>query len=59
MADSIGIKRRWYQGDHYDICLAYRVKAVRLGAVEVDRREVVDVRRRNRVNLDLWRGDIA
>lgn len=22
MADRIGVARRWYQGDHYDICLA-------------------------------------
>ena len=22
MADSIGVARKWYQGDHYDICLA-------------------------------------
>ena len=35
MADAIGIKRKWYQGDHYDICMEYRVYAVKLGAVEI------------------------
>lgn len=28
MADKIGVARRWYQGDHYDIALVKRAKAV-------------------------------
>ncbi len=40
MAGRIGVKRRWYQGDHYDICLAKRTLAVRLGAVEVSMRQL-------------------
>lgn len=35
MADRIGVARRWYQGDHYDICLAKRALAVAAGAKEV------------------------
>lgn len=46
MADSIGVARRWHQGDHYDICLSKRAEAVRLGAVEVTRREMARIRRR-------------
>jgi hypothetical protein len=38
MAARIGVARRWYQGDHYDVCLASRSAAVRAGAVEVDMR---------------------
>jgi hypothetical protein len=38
MADEIGVARRWFQGDHYDICKAKRALAVRFGAVELDRR---------------------
>ena len=35
MAAKIGIARRWYQGDHYDISLSKRALAVKLGAVEI------------------------
>ena len=35
MADKIGISRRWFQGDHYDICLSKRARAVAAGAVEI------------------------
>lgn len=40
MAKSIGVARRWYQGDHYDICLAMRAKAVKLGAKELTQMEL-------------------
>jgi hypothetical protein len=39
MAARIGIARKWYQGDHYDICLTKRALAVKLGAVEVTLRQ--------------------
>jgi hypothetical protein len=35
MAKSVGVARRHFQGDHYDICLSMRNKAVKFGAVEV------------------------
>lgn len=45
MADKIGVARRWFQNKpgfpHYDICKVKRAEAVRLGAVEADRREFV------------------
>ena len=31
MAAQIGVARRWYQGDHYDISLGKRALAVRYG----------------------------
>lgn len=45
MAGKIGVARRWIQhegtpDEHYDICLSMRARAVRLGAVEVTRREL-------------------
>lgn len=40
MADKIGVARRWYQGDHYDICLSKRAKAVEKGAVEITLRQL-------------------
>lgn len=49
MADKIGIARRWYQGDHYDICQAKRALAVRHGAQELTQMQlgrIVIARRR-------------
>lgn len=45
MADRIGVARRWYQSDHYDICLAKRALAVKHGAHEVTQRELVKLLR--------------
>lgn len=39
MADQIGIKRQWYQGDHYDICLSKRTLALKAGAIEITARQ--------------------
>lgn len=46
MADSIGVARKWYQGDHYDICKSKRTLAVEFGAVEVSSREMVKIVRK-------------
>jgi hypothetical protein len=35
MADKIGIARKWYQADHYDVCISKRELAVKHGAVEI------------------------
>lgn len=40
MAAKIGVNRKWYQGDHYDISMSMRAKAVALGAVEITMREL-------------------
>lgn len=40
MADSIGVARRWHQGDHYDICLSKRALAVHYGAQELTRMQL-------------------
>lgn len=40
MADRIGVQRKWYQGDHYDVSLACRAKAVAAGATEITWREL-------------------
>ena len=42
MADKIGVARKWLQKpghyqEHFDVCKAMRVRAVALGAVEIDR----------------------
>lgn len=46
MADQIGVDRRWYQGDHYDIALSKRAKAVEFGAAEVTWRQLGCMHRR-------------
>jgi hypothetical protein len=40
-ARRVRIKRRWFQGDHYDVTEGRRNIAVRLGAEEVSRKELV------------------
>lgn len=53
MADKIGVARRWFQKKsshpHYDICKSKRALAIKAGAIEVDRRGLVDVIRRARL----------
>lgn len=48
MADKIGVARRWFQGDHYDICLSKRAAALRLGAVDCERRTLIETVKRFR-----------
>lgn len=40
MADKIGLARRWYQGDHYDVAMVTRAKAVKAGAIEITLRQL-------------------
>ncbi len=52
MADKIGINRKWFQSKasspHYDICKSKREHAVKFGAIEVDRKGLVNIIRRLR-----------
>lgn len=53
MAQRLGLKRSWFQVSrsgmpHYDICQSKREQAIRFGAVEIDRRKMVELIRRNR-----------
>lgn len=48
MARAIGVARRHYQGDHYDVCLSKQREAIKLGATLVGSREIVAVRKRFR-----------
>lgn len=40
MADKIGVARKWFQGDHYDVAKSSRARAVLAGAKEVTRRQL-------------------
>ncbi len=46
MAAKIGLKRLWFQGDHYDLTPKRREVALREGAVAVPARELVQRRLR-------------
>jgi hypothetical protein len=35
MAAAIGVNRRWYQGDHYDVSMSMRDAAIARGAVPI------------------------
>lgn len=51
MATAIGMRRAWFQPfsfPHYDVAKGRRGVALRLGAVEVTRKEGVQIRRRLR-----------
>lgn len=53
MADAIGMRREWFQArsvPHYDVSQVRRARAVALGAVEIDRRQMALICRRLRVN---------
>jgi len=39
-AARLGMQRRWFDGDHYDVVPTKRAMAVKMGAVEVTRMEV-------------------
>lgn len=57
MADAVGMRRAWFQDrgtlPHYDLVPKRRAHAVRLGAVERTRREMVDfMRAQRRLRMD-------
>lgn len=57
MADRIGLKREWYQGDHYDIAINTRKKAVKAGAVQISMAQMAAysaLRRRYNVIVPPW-----
>lgn len=53
MADKIGVKQRWHQGDHFDICLSKRALAIHHGAIEITWRQAgcMTMRRRSTGSL--------
>jgi hypothetical protein len=47
-AGRIGLKREWFQHDHYDITAGKRIQAIKAGAIEVSAKEIVQIRREKR-----------
>jgi hypothetical protein len=57
MAAKIGVARKWYQGDHYDVAMVARAKAVFYGAVEISMRSLSAMAMNRREGLPM--GDPA
>lgn len=43
MAAKLGLKRTWFQGNHYDVSETKRCEAIKLGAKAVTGRELVPI----------------
>ena len=50
MAAQIGLRREWFQGDHYDVTPTKRERAIQFGAILLDRRDFVYTLRRFRAS---------
>jgi hypothetical protein len=50
MAARIGVARNWHQGDHYDICITMRKRALAHGAVAITLRELAILSSRQNSN---------
>jgi hypothetical protein len=57
MAARIGMERRWFQQDHYDVPFSKRVLAVQYGAVEITMRQLAALAYLKRVGAEM--GDPA
>lgn len=53
MAATIGVARRWYQGDHYDITKSKRALAVKAGAIEIPIRTLACMMMNRRCGLPM------
>lgn len=53
MADAIGVARRWYQGDHYDVTKSKRMLAVKAGAIEIPMRTLACMATNRRFRLPM------
>lgn len=59
MAANIGIARRHYQENHYDICMAMRKLAVGAGAIEITAKQCAAMNRRRIVTGSLGQPEDA
>ncbi len=53
IAFAIGLRREWFQGDHYDLTPSKRMAAIHRGAIEVNRREAVRIWRKLREHAQM------
>lgn len=53
MAAKIGVARKWYQGDHYDIAMSKRTLAIKFGAVPIRLRTLAAMSMNRRCGLPM------
>jgi hypothetical protein len=53
LAFRIGMRKEWFQGDHYDLTPGKRAAAIRAGAVEVDRATAVQIWQKQRAHAQV------
>lgn len=55
-ANKIGLKKSWFHVDHYDVSMSRRAWAVKNGAVEISKCDMLNIRRKKNgqplLNLD-------
>lgn len=54
MANKIGVARKWYQGDHYDISITKRALAIKFGAIAITLRELAWLNREKQMKVPVW-----
>ncbi|MFG1226077.1 DUF4031 domain-containing protein [Xanthobacter wiegelii] len=59
MASRIGIARRWYQGDHYDVSMGMREKAISLGARAITLKQLAFMANNRRAGYPLGTPETA
>ena len=59
MAGKIGVQQKWHQGDHFDICLEMRAKAIALGAIEITWRQCGAMNFNRKITGELGNPDSA
>lgn len=62
MADQIGVQRKWFQSKsipHYDICISKRMLAIKHGALEIDRRKLIELVKKYRTESGMACGHIT
>jgi len=55
-AARLGLKKKWFQSEsyypHYDVTLSVRFKAVELGAINADRRQIIVCAKQMRAQIE-------
>lgn len=58
-ATQLGLQRQWFQSDsfypHYDVTLSVRNRAVQLGAINADRRKIIECCKQMRAQMQAER----
>lgn len=59
MADAIGVARKWFQGDHYDVSMSKRALAITMGARGIPLRTLAIMANNRRAGFPLGTPETA